>query len=201
MMSMKDHEEFQKKLCFICLEKCAQAPITQKHKELIFKHVYPEVFRDETWLPRSLCSGCTRKLTSLESKSPRKFNELPDFSALARNVRDQTRRHSLRGGSEEPCDCELCKRGSVSTISNLKYQAGAMKTAIFSGGKQKPGRPSEIPKGSKCIFCQSTDPSPFGHNCDAEKIVESLSKETCEVVASETIKNLKCATKHFKFCI
>ena len=36
-----EYIEYQKKLCFICLEKCAQAPITQKHKELIFKHVYP----------------------------------------------------------------------------------------------------------------------------------------------------------------
>ena len=78
MMSRKEHEEYQGKLCFICLGKCTFSPISKKHKDLIFKHVYPEVCRDETWLPRSLCSGCTRKLTSQETKSPRKFSEFPN---------------------------------------------------------------------------------------------------------------------------
>ena len=188
-MSRKEHDEYQGKLCFICLGKCAFSPISQKHKDLIFKYIYPEVYRDETWLPRSLCSGCTRKLTSQESKTPRKFSEFPDYAMLARNVRDQTRIHSLRG-SDKPCDCELCKRGSVSKTSNLIHQSVAMTSSIFSGEKQKPGRPSDRPKGTKCIFCHEIDIPSSDHDCDAERILESLSVKTCEMVASETIKKI-----------
>ena len=113
-MSRLEHHEYQLRLCFMCLKKCDPAPISQKNKDLLIKHVYPELNRDNTWLPQSLCTGCARKLSSEDSNTPRKIDNLPNYGDLARNVRDQRRVHSTRKGSGTPCECELCQRGSVS---------------------------------------------------------------------------------------
>ena len=69
-------------------------------------------------------------------------------------------------------------------------QSVAMTSSIFSGEKQKPGRPSEHPKGTKCTFCHEIDIPSTDHDCNPERILESLSMKTCEMVASETIKQI-----------
>ena len=54
-MSRKEHIEYQKKLCFLCLKKCESVPFTEKNRDLIIENIHPELKRDEEWLPKSLC--------------------------------------------------------------------------------------------------------------------------------------------------
>ena len=55
-MSRKQHDEYLKKLCALCLKKTDVRQLTGKNIELIIRHIFPEFNRDEEWLPKGLCS-------------------------------------------------------------------------------------------------------------------------------------------------
>ena len=112
-------EEYQSLLCVLCLTKCEKGQLNDGHKILIQKHAYPNYFNDEEFLPKSICAGCRTRLFSQERMSPRPLPDLK-YQELVRNVRQSTRAKSLRGGSVQDCECELCRLGKPSSTSNLK---------------------------------------------------------------------------------
>ena len=60
-MSRKQHNEYLERLCLLCLkkvniqEKGKVCHLTSGNKELIIRHIYPELNSDEDWLPKVLC--------------------------------------------------------------------------------------------------------------------------------------------------
>ena len=71
----------------------------------------------------------------------------------------------------------------------MRNSGGPVESDFLTEGPDKkgPGRPSEHPDAPKCGFCGKNDL--VGHECNAEKILRSIAQVTCEVIASETIKN------------
>ena len=181
-MSRKDHSERIKRLCLLCLNKCDDFPLSPKSKETIIKfNIYQELERDGEWLPQSQCRNCQRVLSSLHTPEPRALPPLPDYEKLVKNVKDNQRVKTLRGGEEKPCSCELCRLGSIP-------KKGPVVSEFLAIGppKKKPGRPSMNPDAPECVFCGKKGFT--GHDCSAEKIIKAVSEETCEVIASEIIK-------------
>ena len=128
-------------------------------------------------------SSCQRKLSTLDTDKPRPFERLPCFEKLVFNVRDNQRVKTLRSGEEKPCGCELCRIGSIPPKNNLRGSDGPVESDFFEGpAKEKHVRPSV----KNCGICGRKDY--VGHDCNAERILNSISDGTCEIIASETIK-------------
>ena len=119
--SRKEHLEYQKKHCLLCFKKCDKA-IQPKSKELIIRFVYPELERNEEFLPKNLCETCKVIVSSLQTPKPRPLERLPDFEKLVLNVRENQRVKTLRSGAEKPCGCELCRLGAVSKKQTCEIQ-------------------------------------------------------------------------------
>ena len=192
-MSRSKHEDLQKKICFLCFKK-SETPISPKSKELIIERVYSEFSQDEDYLPKSLCDKCRLTLSSLQTSKPRPLAQIPDCKKLVLNVQDNQRVKTLRGGKEKPCSCEICRLASLQfrpKISNLKCFDVPIESDYFTvlnaheKGLHGPGRPF-LTDAQKCGFCGKNNL--VGHDCNVERIIQSISQFTSEVIATEIIK-------------
>ena len=188
-MSRRYHEELQKKICFICFKK-TEIPISPKSKELIAKFVHPEFYQDEDFLPKSLCPKCQRTLSSLQTPKPRPLMYIPNCKKLVLNVKDNQRVKTLRGGKEKPCSCEICRLGLIPKISNLKCFDAPIESDFFisygQGSTEVEISMAEDDGFSPCGFCSKNNIA--GHECNAERIIQSISLTTSEIIATEIIK-------------
>ena len=89
-MPTKEHDEYQKKICLMCLSKTAEKKITDRLKNLMQNNVYADFLKDEEFLGKAICNGCDARLCSTETSSPRPIPDL-DYKSLAQNVRQHTR--------------------------------------------------------------------------------------------------------------
>ena len=70
-MPTKEHDEYQRKTCVMCLIKCPEKKLTESLKNLLQKNVYSEFLKDEEFLGNSICDACKTRLYSTEKPSPR----------------------------------------------------------------------------------------------------------------------------------
>ena len=63
----KNHEENLAKLCVQCLDRNKVRPLNDNLKKLVAKWLYPDFFKDEKYLPSSIC-GTHRMLLLSKAK-------------------------------------------------------------------------------------------------------------------------------------
>ena len=61
----KNHEENLEKLCIKCLDRCGEIRLLDDNlKKLVEKWLYKDYFKDEKYLPKSICGTCRKVLQS-----------------------------------------------------------------------------------------------------------------------------------------
>ena len=61
----KNHEQNLEKLCIKCLDRCGEIRLLDDNlKKLVEKWLYKDYFKDEQYLPKSICGTCRKVLQS-----------------------------------------------------------------------------------------------------------------------------------------
>ena len=72
--SKRNHEESRRFVCFLCLNKNLEGKlIKEEYKKQISSTLYPDFYKDESFLPSGLCSPCCRIINSQKTSKPRKY--------------------------------------------------------------------------------------------------------------------------------
>ena len=193
------HEDNRKKVCILCLSKAGSTgrPLADKLKREIEKSVYLNFFRNEHFLPSSVCNGCRRILESQSSENPRPIVPRIRYEPLSlhlMNLPATTRSHQ-----GQKCSCEICRIASHNPIKDGKFEpSDFLDEEKPSKGRARERPPSPDKNVKKCSECYSVLARGKSHHCTKatrnQNLSDTISPRSRAMLACDYIKSTAGAT-------